>query len=285
MRMPPEKVGGVQSACRFASYSVRLMSSAMVWRRSKVVLILSLCLFVGLLLGVTVQKFQRDDETGVLNQRAQWKHQPVFKHKSHWHKPTKKPPAYGNTASDCPDGDSWGSFCAAWLSPDDRKKAENCLEMTENRFQLTPSQLAPYVPCPCRLLQKPLRGRVLLTSLPGSGNTWVRSMLERVTGVCTGSLWCDPQLRVRGMCGEGIRSPLLLVVKSHSHLIHWNVPREKGKDGGATPYADAVIFIHRDPFAATVSEQHRAASDKMNDGKHNLTSNMHVTHMGPEVFG
>ena len=32
------------------------------------------------------------------------------------------------------------------------------------------------------------RERVLLASFPGSGNTWVRGLLEGATGVCTGKI-------------------------------------------------------------------------------------------------
>jgi len=84
------------------------------------------------------------------------------------------------------------------------------------------------------------------------------------------------------MCGEGVRSPLLLVVKSHTHEVHWNLPDERRRDGGSTPYADAVIFVHRDPFAATISEQHRAANDRE---RFSMDTNMHVSRAGPEAFG
>ena len=32
------------------------------------------------------------------------------------------------------------------------------------------------------------RAAVALVSFPGSGNTWVRGLLERATGICTGEL-------------------------------------------------------------------------------------------------
>lgn len=194
----------------------------------------------------------------------------------------KRAPAYGNTAVECPKEEAWGSFCKAWLSSSDREKAKHCVQMTIERLNLTREGMTPYLSCSCRLLKRPLRGRVLLTSLPGSGNTWVRNMLESVTGVCTGSLWCDCSLRVRNMCGEGVRSPLLLVIKSHTHEVHWNLPDEWRRDGGSTPYADAVVFIHRDPFAATVAERHRDANDKK---RTNVEANTHISRAGPEAFG
>ena len=193
-----------------------------------------------------------------------------------------KKPVYENAAMMCPKGALWGSFCTAWLSDRDRQRAEQCLQITESRIRLAHSELTQYIPCSCRLLKEPLKGRVLLASVPGSGNTWVRTMLERVTGVCTGSLSCDPSLRLRGMCGENVRSPLLLLVKSHSHEVVWNLPSEKRTEEDAALYVDAVIFIHRDPYAAIVAERHRAASDKH---KYSAETNPHIRHVGPKAFG
>jgi hypothetical protein len=39
---------------------------------------------------------------------------------------------------------------------------------------------------------------VNLLSIHGSGNTWLRWMIERATGLCTGSLYGDTELRVAG---------------------------------------------------------------------------------------
>ena len=40
----------------------------------------------------------------------------------------------------------------------------------------------------CHFMNGTKRGRVGLISFPGSGNTWVRGLLERATGICTGEL-------------------------------------------------------------------------------------------------
>ena len=40
----------------------------------------------------------------------------------------------------------------------------------------------------CRFMQGGKRAAVALASLPGSGNTWVRGLLEKATGICTGKL-------------------------------------------------------------------------------------------------
>ena len=38
----------------------------------------------------------------------------------------------------------------------------------------------------CRFMKGEGRAAVALASLPGSGNTWVRGLLEKATGICTG---------------------------------------------------------------------------------------------------
>ena len=49
--------------------------------------------------------------------------------------------------------------------------------------------IAAYVeatPGPCHFMDGSNRAPVALASFPGSGNTWVRGLLEKATGVCTG---------------------------------------------------------------------------------------------------
>ena len=41
---------------------------------------------------------------------------------------------------------------------------------------------------PCHFINGTRRAAVALASFPGSGNTWVRGLLEKTTGVCTGKL-------------------------------------------------------------------------------------------------
>ena len=53
-----------------------------------------------------------------------------------------------------------------------------------------------------------------LASYPGSGNTWVRALLEGATGVLTGSVYVDPSLVNAGFLGEGA-TERVLAVKTH----------------------------------------------------------------------
>ena len=56
----------------------------------------------------------------------------------------------------------------------------------------------------------------LLVSYPGSGNSWVRQLLETTTGIYTGSdRDCDVDYIKEGMLGEGIVSENVIAVKFH----------------------------------------------------------------------
>ena len=109
----------------------------------------------------------------------------------------------------------------------------------------------------CRFMRGEGRAAVALASLPGSGNTWIRGLLEKATGICTGefqttckmclaiitsravtlrhytepflylcytcigSVYCDLDLKKAGFNGEVIRSGSVLVVKTHRTNTAW----------------------------------------------------------------
>lgn len=81
-------------------------------------------------------------------------------------------------------------------------------------------------------------GFFALASYPGSGNTWVRLLLEELTGVFTGSVYCDASLLFSGMLGAFVVSSRVLVVKTH----HGYLSSAKG-----------VVVIVRNPFHALIS--------------------------------
>jgi len=69
----------------------------------------------------------------------------------------------------------------------------------------------------CKKMSFQEHGEVVgLISFPGSGNSWVRQLLETSTGVYTGSIYCDHAYVEAGMIGEGVRSGNVIAVKSHS---------------------------------------------------------------------
>lgn len=111
--------------------------------------------------------------------------------------------------------------------------------------------------CHCKFMNTTGHRRVALVSLPGSGNTWLRGLLERATGVCTGSLFCDKILHGGGMCGEGMRDGVL-VVKTHDTRLQWtDMHYKSGKWSDTRPFFDAAIVVIRSPFKALVAEWNR----------------------------
>ena len=54
-----------------------------------------------------------------------------------------------------------------------------------------------------------------LLSIPGSGNTWLRYLIQRTTGFATGSLYNNGDLYNNGFPGEIINDGTSIVVKSH----------------------------------------------------------------------
>ncbi|ESP05360.1 hypothetical protein LOTGIDRAFT_102906 [Lottia gigantea] len=90
--------------------------------------------------------------------------------------------------------------------------------------------------------------KTALVSFPGSGNTWLRHMIQQVTGIATGSVYNDSSIYNQGFPAEGVHDDTVILIKTHE----WG-EKEKGR------YQKAVILI-RDPFDALRAEfnrQHR----------------------------
>lgn len=112
--------------------------------------------------------------------------------------------------------------------------------------------------CHCTFLNGTGRPTVALVSLPGSGNTWLRGLLERATGVCTGSVFCDKTLRAGGMCGEGLRGSSVLGSKTHDTRLQWTgVHYKEGVWSEKRPFYDAAIVLVRNPYKAIIAEWNR----------------------------
>lgn len=76
----------------------------------------------------------------------------------------------------------------------------------------------------------------MLVSWLGSGNLWVRQLLETTTGIYTGSDQdCDVSHIIAGMFGEGIASENVIAVAAH-HTA-WNIPHNS-----------RVVYIIRNPL-------------------------------------
>ncbi|XP_050314335.1 WSCD family member CG9164 isoform X2 [Anthonomus grandis grandis] len=59
------------------------------------------------------------------------------------------------------------------------------------------------------------RKPVALVSFPGSGNTWLRYLLQQATGFYTGSVYKDYGLLKNGFPAESVTTSAVLVVKTH----------------------------------------------------------------------
>ena len=89
---------------------------------------------------------------------------------------------------------------------------------------------------------------VALASYPGSGNSWVRQLLESATGIYTGAVYCDPSYINAGMMGEGIDTENVIAIKAH----HGPSFIKKLLNN------DKAIYIVRSPFEAILAEHTRS---------------------------
>ncbi|BFZ18265.1 hypothetical protein BsWGS_21304 [Bradybaena similaris] len=81
-----------------------------------------------------------------------------------------------------------------------------------------------------------------LASFPGSGNTWVRYLIQEATGILTGSEYNDTQLFEDAFPAEGNTSTSTILVKTH------------GSDYRTRQRYSRVILLVRHPKDAILSE-------------------------------
>ena len=111
--------------------------------------------------------------------------------------------------------------------------------------------------------------RIALLSWPGSGNSWVRQLIESTTGIYTGSRNCDVDYIKMGMLGEGITTGNVMAIKYHFNYK----PTAK------------VIYIIRNPYDAIVAEWNRRLSTRLQNKGSSTTQNPHLTILSKERFG
>ena len=113
----------------------------------------------------------------------------------------RAPPVWANVEK-CDD-----LLCKKYLTEEERGLYNHCVKETNKHPKLTRAEglLKEENPTPCTFYNGTgKKGTSLLVSYQGSGNTWVRGLLQQVTGVCAGSHVCDVDLRRHGFPGEGI---------------------------------------------------------------------------------
>ncbi len=106
---------------------------------------------------------------------------------------------------------------------------------------------------------------VALVSFHGSGNTWLRYLLEQVTGVYTGSIYCDGELK-SVFPGESVVSGNVIAIKTH-HADTRTIPKDIQLSTGKGKYDKAIILV-RNPFDALVSEANRRWNSKRSLNDH-----------------
>ena len=113
---------------------------------------------------------------------------------------------------------------------------------------------------------------VALASFPGSGNSWVRQLLESATGIYTGALYCDGSYIQAGMIGEGVTTEKVLVIKTHD----WPYAAKKLLNH------DKAIYIIRSPFASILAEHNRYLVGLYR--KRLSLGDRHISEVGPEYY-
>ena len=107
---------------------------------------------------------------------------------------------------------------------------------------------------------------VALSSFQGSGNSWVRQLLESATGIYTGSVYDDLSYVKAGMIGEYINTNNVLVVKIHGSPF-------KVKE---VVHNNKAIYIVRNPFGVLLSENNRNTLRLSKLRNKNITGNTHL---------
>ena len=173
-------------------------------------------------------------------------------------------------------------YCVNLLSHNDRITYTSCHHSAATRGTLLHKQQANHH---CSFINGTSRGPIALASFPGSGNTWVRGLLQLATGICTGSLYCDRDLHGHGFVGEGIYSGSVLVIKTHKANTRKVRKRDALRDQGYINFTRA-IFIVRNPFDALISERNRQVLQKRaNYNRTTYRNSSHLLTVGQEHFG
>ena len=133
----------------------------------------------------------------------------------------------------------------------------------------------------CRFLPNQTRQPVALVSVEGSGNTWLRGLLEKATGICTGFSFCDYEARARGFVGEGVNSGQVLVVKTHLAPTQWIGHEKKLKWEGI--YGSAVFLI-RNPAKSLIAEWNRRVTTKLKNDLNLKLNNSHINVISEDFF-
>ncbi|XP_077966625.1 sialate:O-sulfotransferase 2-like [Styela clava] len=97
---------------------------------------------------------------------------------------------------------------------------------------------------PKRFLLPKQNKPILLASYPGSGNTWIRYLIEIATGIYTGSVYNDADLYEGGMLGQFLPAFSGRIVVVKDHLLELKI----------SPNYKMAILLIRNPYDAILAE-------------------------------
>ncbi len=174
-------------------------------------------------------------------------------------------------------------WCTSYLDKSSLLNFQLCVSIVE---QENPHPLIA-APRRCKFRHSKGHDHVALVSVPGSGNTWLRGLLEAATGLCTGSIYCDAPLVAGGFVGELVHDGSVLVIKTHTSDAQWKGVRFPKRNIEDAFYSSAIVLV-RNPFETFVSERNRFLLHKEAEKNHveNVPSKdlSHVDKVGPEQF-
>lgn len=153
--------------------------------------------------------------------------------------------------------------CAEFLSRLDKVRQSTCLqEVLKSHRGVDPTEVkSKILESNCRFMEAKGRSPVALASAEGSGNTWVRGLLEKASGVCTGFNFCDYMMRMKGFIGENINSGSVLVVKTHTDHPQW-LDNNRTFNKFEARYGSG-IFLLRNPYHSLVAEWNRRLTNQV----------------------
>ena len=164
----------------------------------------------------------------------------------------------------------------------------------EKRFYDSCTRTAhkPIEPSKCSFLARKDGPITALASTRGSGSTWIRWLLQQASGYCTGSVYCDGELRTHGFPGENIRSGSVLVTNTHKTISKVVLSTDPLCRAHCSASFTKAILIVRDPFMTIIAEWNRKSNkyDHLNTSRNQTTSSLldssHVpSNAGENYFG
>ena len=168
--------------------------------------------------------------------------------------------------------------CKEFLSRADEIRMKSCLLEVVKRnedFQVFDND--------CNFMNGEGRSPVALASAEGSGNTWVRGLLERATGICTGFNFCDYVMRMKGFIGDNINSGNVLVVKTHTVYPQWTELNNYKYNRLEARYGSA-IFLLRNPYDSLIAEWNRRLTNGVMRKRHLPHEESHVNRVPREIW-